>query len=235
MANYWGDSENELVMKYRECTSDEERNKCFNLLYNKLIQLIESVMKKYKFNYASEIEFEEIKSEIVYNIVKRLNYSKNLDTAKSFSLFGTIARNYLKDIYRDSITKYSNKFIKNNMVYDTDHILKNENEYIVEDIHCEREEIIKQILQHIDSLLDKELKSEYGYLYRIMLLYFRYYIINNDDYDYDTLINDMLIFFDTKKNYINIIFNREFNIRLGMLRDFQKDNKKINLNYLKKS
>lgn len=92
---YFGEDQEQAVVRYLESDSDDERNKIFNeYLREPLIIMVESIIRRYKL-YRKDLEFEEIHNDTMSFLITKINKFDHTKNHKAYSYFGTICKNYL--------------------------------------------------------------------------------------------------------------------------------------------
>lgn len=92
---YFGEEQEQAVVRYLESESDDERNKIFNeYLREPLIIMVESIIRRYKL-YRKDMEFEEIHTDTMSFLITKINKFDHTKNTKAYSYFGTICKNYL--------------------------------------------------------------------------------------------------------------------------------------------
>jgi hypothetical protein len=92
---YFGEDQEQAVVRYLESESDDERNKIFNeYLREPLIIMVESIIRRYKL-YRKDMEFEEIHTDTMSFLITKINKFDHTKNTKAYSYFGTICKNYL--------------------------------------------------------------------------------------------------------------------------------------------
>lgn len=92
---YFGEDQEQAVVRYLESESDDERNKIFNeYLREPLIIMVESIIRRYKL-YRKDMEFEEIHTDTLSFLITKINKFDHTKNTKAYSYFGTICKNYL--------------------------------------------------------------------------------------------------------------------------------------------
>ena len=92
---YFGEDQEQAVVRYLESESEDERNKIFNeYLREPLIIMVESIIRRYKL-YRKDMEFEEIHTDTMSFLITKINKFDHTKNTKAYSYFGTICKNYL--------------------------------------------------------------------------------------------------------------------------------------------
>lgn len=92
---YFGEDQEQAVVRYLESESEIERNKIFNeYLREPLIIMVESIIRRYKL-YRKDLEFEEIHNDTMSFLITKISKFDHTKNHKAYSYFGTICKNYL--------------------------------------------------------------------------------------------------------------------------------------------
>ena len=90
---YFGEDQEQAVVRYLESDSDIERNKIFNeYLRDPLVIMVESIIRRYKL-YRKDLEFEDIHSDTMSFLITNINKFEHTKNHKAYSYFGTICKN----------------------------------------------------------------------------------------------------------------------------------------------
>lgn len=92
---YFGEEQEQAVIRYLESESEVEKNKIFNeYLREPLIIMVESIIRRYKL-YRKDLEFQEIHDDTMSFLLTKINKFDHTKNHKAYSYFGTICKNYL--------------------------------------------------------------------------------------------------------------------------------------------
>lgn len=107
---YFGEEQEQAVIRYLESNSEIEKNRIFNeYLKDPLTIMIESIIRRYKL-YRKDFEFEDLHSDTMSFLITKINKFDHTKNHKAYSYFGTICKNYLMgSIQKD--TKEQNRNI----------------------------------------------------------------------------------------------------------------------------
>jgi hypothetical protein len=85
----------DAIIRYRESTSEVERNKIYNTqIHHAFYKLAENIIHTFKF-YHTEVEnLEDLKYEVISFMLQKIHLY-NTSKGKAYSYFGTIAKRYL--------------------------------------------------------------------------------------------------------------------------------------------
>ena len=92
---YFGEEQEQAVVRYLESEDDDEKNKIFNeYLREPLKIMVESIIRRYKL-YRKDMDFEEIHTDTMSFLITKINKFDTTKNYKAYSYFGTICKNYL--------------------------------------------------------------------------------------------------------------------------------------------
>lgn len=92
---YFGEAQEEAVVRYLESESDYERNKIFNeYLREPLVIMVESIIRRYKL-YRKDFEYSDVHTDTMSFLITKINKFDHTKNHKAYSYFGTICKNYL--------------------------------------------------------------------------------------------------------------------------------------------
>jgi len=93
--NYWGEKQEELVLRWIAASTEKEHLEIYNLLTPSLNHMVGQIMQRYFSVPASR--YKELQQDCITHIYMRLKDYYDSQHQKSFSYCGTIARNYLHE------------------------------------------------------------------------------------------------------------------------------------------
>ncbi len=92
---YFGEEQEQAVVRYLESENEEEKNKIFNeYLREPLRIMVESIIRRYKL-YRKDKEFIEIHTDTMSFLMTKISKFDTTKNYKAYSYFGTICKNYL--------------------------------------------------------------------------------------------------------------------------------------------
>lgn len=93
--NYFGEDQEQAVVRYLTTESEDEKNKIFNeYLREPLIIMVESIIRKYKL-YRKDYEFEDLHADTMSFLITKIDKFDVSKNHKAYSYFGTICKHYL--------------------------------------------------------------------------------------------------------------------------------------------
>ena len=101
--NYYDVDQEKAVLLFLEAETAEEKTKIYREYLHKPIDtMIESIIRRYKL-YRKTYEFNDLHADALSFLMTKFHKFKPEKNKKSFSYFGTIAKNYLKgEMLKDS-------------------------------------------------------------------------------------------------------------------------------------
>ncbi len=92
---YFGEEQEQAVVRYLESENEEEKNKIFNeYLREPLKIMVESIIRRYKL-YRKDYSFEQIHTDTLSFLMTKISKFDTTKNYKAYSYFGTICKNYL--------------------------------------------------------------------------------------------------------------------------------------------
>jgi DNA-directed RNA polymerase specialized sigma subunit len=92
---YFGEEQEQAVIRYLESESEIEKNKIFNQYLNDpLTIMVESIIRRYKL-YRKDFDFEDLHADTMSFLITKINKFDHTKNYKAYSYFGTICKNYL--------------------------------------------------------------------------------------------------------------------------------------------
>ena len=92
---YFGEAQEQAVVRYLESESEDERNKIFNeYLREPLVIMVESIIRRYKL-YRKDFDYADVHTDTMSFLITKINKFDHTKNHKAYSYFGTICKNYL--------------------------------------------------------------------------------------------------------------------------------------------
>ena len=165
---YFGDDQEQAVVRYLESESDDERNKIFNeYLREPLIIMVESIIRRYKL-YRKDMEFEEIHTDTMSFLITKINKFDHTKNTKAYSYFGTICKNYLMGAIQKD-TKEQNRSVSyddiSSDIEESPHL-----SYVIDEHVIDYRDVIIKLTMNLEefvenqNLTDNERKLGYALL-----------------------------------------------------------------------
>jgi hypothetical protein len=155
---YFGEDQEQAVIRYLESESEEDKNKIFNeYLREPLIIMVESIIRRYKL-YRKDMEFQEIHDDTMSFLITKINKFDHTKNHKAYSYFGTICKNYLMGAIQKD-TKEQNRSISYDDVSSS--IEQNvEFSYTIDDYVLDYKDVIIKLTISLEEFIEKETLTE---------------------------------------------------------------------------
>jgi hypothetical protein len=155
---YFGEAQEEAVVRYLKSESEEERNKIFNeYLREPLIIMVESIIRRYKL-YRKDYEFQDVHTDTMSFLITKINKFDHTKNHKAYSYFGTICKNYLMGIIQKD-----NKDNNRNVSYEdiSSHIEDNpEHSYIIDSYQIDYQDVIIKLTIKLEDFIESEVLTD---------------------------------------------------------------------------
>lgn len=155
---YFGEEQEQAVIRYLESDSENEKNKIFNeYLKEPLDVMVESIIRRYKL-YRKDLEFEDIHSDTMSFLITKINKFDHTKNHKAYSYFGTICKNYLMgSIQKD--TKETNRTISYEDV--SSELEENpEYSYVMDETEIDYQDVIIKFVNDLETFIENEEMTE---------------------------------------------------------------------------
>jgi hypothetical protein len=155
---YFGEEQENAVVRYLESESETEKNKIFNeYLKEPLIIMVESIIRRYKL-YRKDLEFVDIHTDTMSFLITKINKFDHTKNYKAYSYFGTICKNYLMgSIQKDA--KETNRTVSYEDI--SSDIEENfEYSYVIDETFIDYQDIVLKFSIKMEEFMEKENLSE---------------------------------------------------------------------------
>jgi len=155
---YFGEEQEQAVVRYLESESEIEKNKIFNeYLKEPLIIMVESIIRRYKL-YRKDFDFNEVHTDTMSFLITKISKFDHTKNTKAYSYFGTICKNYLMGAIQKD-TKETNRSVSyDDISSDLEESL--EHSYIIDEVHVDyKDVVIKFIIQMEEFMETNELNE----------------------------------------------------------------------------
>ncbi len=155
---YFGEEQEQAVVRYLESESESEKNKIFNeYLKEPLIIMVESIIRRYKL-YRKDFDFNEVHTDTMSFLMTKISKFDHTKNTKAYSYFGTICKNYLMGAIQKD-TKETNRSISyDDISSDLEENLKHS--YVIDEEHVDyKDVVIKFIIQMEEFMETNELNE----------------------------------------------------------------------------
>lgn len=155
---YFGEEQEQAVIRYLESDSEIEKNKIFNeYLRDPLIIMVESIIRRYKL-YRKDLEFEDIHSDTMSFLITKINKFDHTKNHKAYSYFGTICKNYLMGAIQKD-TKETNRSVSYDDI--SSDIEDNYNlSYNLDDYVVDYRDVIIKLTMRLEEFMENEQLTE---------------------------------------------------------------------------
>ena len=155
---YFGEDQEQAVVRYLESDSEEERNKIFNeYLREPLIIMVESIIRRYKL-YRKDMEFEEIHTDTMSFLITKINKFDPTANHKAYSYFGTICKNYLMGAIQKD-TKEQNRSVSYDDI-SSDIEDRADLSYVIDDYQVDYRDVIIKLTISLEDFIENENLNE---------------------------------------------------------------------------
>ena len=155
---YFGEEQEQAVVRYLESDSDIERNKIFNeYLRDPLIIMVESIIRRYKL-YRKDLEFEDIHSDTMSFLITKINKFDHTKNHKAYSYFGTICKNYLMGAIQKD-TKETNRSVSYDDI-SSDIEDRADLSYVIDEYVIDYRDIIIKLTMSLEEFMESEQLTE---------------------------------------------------------------------------
>lgn len=155
---YFGEDQEQAVIRYLQSESEVEKNKIFNeYLREPLIIMVESIIRRYKL-YRKDFEFEDIHTDTMSFLITKINKFDPTKNHKAYSYFGTICKNYLMGAIQKD-TKEQNRSVS----YDDISSDMEDNpalSYTMDEYVIDYRDVIIKLTISLEKFIDNEELSE---------------------------------------------------------------------------
>lgn len=155
---YFGEDQEQAVIRYLESESEIEKNKIFNeYLREPLIIMVESIIRRYKL-YRKDLEFEEIHNDTMSFLITKISKFDHTKNHKAYSYFGTICKNYLMGtIQKDTKEQNRNVSYEDISTSIEDRV---DLSYTIDSNDLDYREIIIKLTSELEEFIDNENLTE---------------------------------------------------------------------------
>jgi len=155
---YFGEEQEQAVVRYLESDSDIERNKIFNeYLRDPLVIMVESIIRRYKL-YRKDLEFEDIHSDTMSFLITKINKFDHTKNHKAYSYFGTICKNYLMGAIQKD-TKETNRSVSYDDI-SSDIEDRADLSYTIDEYHIDYRDVIIKLTISLEEFVENENLTE---------------------------------------------------------------------------
>lgn len=151
---YFGEEQEQAVIKYLESDCDIEKNKVFNeYLYEPLNIMVESIIRRYKL-YRKDIDFEDIHADTMSFLMTKISKFDHTKNHKAYSYFGTICKHYLMG----AIQKDTKEFNRNVSYEDISTHIEDDIElsYTIDEFNVDYKDVVSSLVKKLELFMENE-------------------------------------------------------------------------------
>jgi hypothetical protein len=155
---YFGEEQEQAVVRYLESESEIEKNKIFNeYLKEPLIIMVESIIRRYKL-YRKDFDFNEVHTDTMSFLITKINKFDHTKNTKAYSYFGTICKNYLMGAIQKD-TKETNRSISyDDISSDLEESLNHS--YIIDEVHVDYKDVVIKFIMQMEEFMENNELTE---------------------------------------------------------------------------
>ena len=155
---YFGEEQEQAVVRYLESESETEKNKIFNeYLREPLIIMVESIIRRYKL-YRKDFDFNEVHTDTMSFLMTKISKFDHTKNTKAYSYFGTICKNYLMGAIQKD-TKETNRSVSyDDISSDLEESL--EHSYIIDEVHVDYKDVVIKFIMQMEEFMENNELSE---------------------------------------------------------------------------
>lgn len=155
---YFGEEQEQAVVRYLESESETEKNKIFNeYLREPLIIMVESIIRRYKL-YRKDFDFNEVHTDTMSFLMTKISKFDHTKNTKAYSYFGTICKNYLMGAIQKD-TKETNRSVSyDDISSDLEESL--EHSYIIDEVHVDYKDVIIKFIMQMEEFMENNELTE---------------------------------------------------------------------------
>lgn len=156
--NYWGEEQEDAVVRYLISENEYEKNKIFNeYLKEPLIIMVESIIRRYKL-YRKDLEFIDIHTDATSFLMTKVDKFDPGKNTKAYSYFGTICKNYLMG----SIQKDAKEMNRTISYEDVSTSIEDDTDfsYNLDDKQIDHRTVIEDMVKTIEEMIEVQNMTE---------------------------------------------------------------------------
>ena len=155
---YFGEEQEQAVVRYLESESESEKNKIFNeYLKEPLIIMVESIIRRYKL-YRKDFDFNEVHTDTMSFLMTKISKFDHTKNTKAYSYFGTICKNYLMGAIQKD-TKETNRSISyDDISSDLEENLKHS--YVIDEDYVDYKDVVIKFIMKMEEFMESNELNE---------------------------------------------------------------------------
>ena len=151
---YFGEEQEQAVVRYLESESESEKNKIFNeYLREPLIIMVESIIRRYKL-YRKDLEFVDIHADTMSFLMTKISKFDHTKNHKAYSYFGTICKNYLMGAIQKDAKETNRSVSYDDISTDLEESL--DHSYVIDDVHIDYKDVIVKFIIQLENFMEEE-------------------------------------------------------------------------------
>ena len=155
---YFGEDQEQAVVRYLSSESEDERNKIFNeYLREPLIIMVESIIRRYKL-YRKDMEFQEIHTDTMSFLITKINKFDPTANHKAYSYFGTICKNYLMGAIQKDTKEQNRQLSYDDISSDIEE--RPDLSYTIDDYQIDYRDVIIKLTISLEEFMENETLSD---------------------------------------------------------------------------
>lgn len=155
---YFGEEQEQAVVRYLESESESEKNKIFNeYLREPLIIMVESIIRRYKL-YRKDLEFVDIHADTMSFLMTKISKFDHTKNHKAYSYFGTICKNYLMGAIQKDAKETNRSVSYDDISTDLEESL--DHSYVIDDVHIDYKDVIVKFINQLETFMEEEELTE---------------------------------------------------------------------------
>jgi hypothetical protein len=155
---YFGEDQEQAVVRYLKSEDEDERNKIFNeYLREPLIIMVESIIRRYKL-YRKDMEFNEIHTDTMSFLITKINKFNPDANHKAYSYFGTICKNYLMGAIQKDNKEQNRQVSYDDISSDIEG--RSDLSYVIDEYVVDYRNVIIKLTNTLEEFMEKENLTE---------------------------------------------------------------------------
>jgi hypothetical protein len=155
---YFGEEQEQAVVRYLESNSETEKNKIFNeYLREPLTIMVESIIRRYKL-YRKDMVFEDIHADTMSFLITKINKFDHTKNHKAYSYFGTICKNYLMGAIQKDTKEFNRNVSYDDISSDIEESL--EYSYSIDEFNVDYKDVIIKFVIELENVMESEELNE---------------------------------------------------------------------------
>lgn len=151
---YFGEEQEQAVVRYLESESETEKNKIFNeYLREPLVIMVESIIRRYKL-YRKDLEFVDIHADTMSFLMTKISKFDHTKNHKAYSYFGTICKNYLMGAIQKDAKETNRSVSYDDISTDLEESL--DHSYVIDDVHIDYKDVIVKFIIELETFMEEE-------------------------------------------------------------------------------